>query len=333
MYPKYKDVGGPVSFQAKFVKGMAARGIEVSYDLEDPSYDVLLVIGGLRNFRKLKLISKNNIPIVQRLDGINWIHKQTKTGLKHFIKSEYSNLIISYLRNKVVNKIIYQSDFVLKRWEKIYGPTKVPHSVVHNGVDLDQYTPDGPHDRPESPYKIALVEGSFGGGYEFGLVNTVKLIETLRDSHGINVEVHIAGNVSDTVRNYWNQKTTIPIVWAGILSAGEIPQFNRSAHLLFSTDLNPACPNSVIEALACGLPVLAFDTGALPELVTGNAGKVVPYNGDPWKIDPPDIPALAKAAIEIFEDQDKYRHAARALAEKAFGIDAMIDGYLEALGN
>ena len=143
--------------------------------------------------------------------------------------------------------------------------------------------------------------------------------------------MHIAGNVSKAVSNYWDQKTTVPILWAGILSAEEIPEFNRSAHLLFSTDLNPACPNSVIEALACGLPVLAFDTGALPELVTGNAGKVVPYKGDPWKIDPPDIPALAEAAIEIFENQDIFRRAARELAVKAYGIDAMLDGYLEAM--
>ena len=48
-----------------------------------------------------------------------------------------------------------------------------------------------------------------------------------------------------------------------------IPELDRSAHLLYSADLNAACPKSVIEALACGLPVVAFDTGALPELVQG----------------------------------------------------------------
>ena len=110
-----------------------------------------------------------------------------------------------------------------------------------------------------------------------------------------------------------------------------IPEIDRSAHLLFSADLNAACPNSVIEALACGLPVAAFDTGALNELVTGDAGRLVPYGGDPWKLEPPDIPALAIAAAEILRDQPRFRSAARAHAESALGLEKMVDGYLKVL--
>jgi glycosyltransferase involved in cell wall biosynthesis len=95
--------------------------------------------------------------------------------------------------------------------------------------------------------------------------------------------------------------------------------------------LNAACPNSVIEAMACGLPVLAFATGALPELVTGDSGRVVPYGGDPWKLDNPDILALTEAAVEILQDQSHYRKAARQRAEEAFGMDKMVDRYLDVL--
>ena len=89
--------------------------------------------------------------------------------------------------------------------------------------------------------------------------------------------------------------------------------------------------SAVIEALACGLPVLAFDTGALPELVTGDAGRVVPYGGDPWQLDPPNIAALAEAAVEILTRQTEFRAAARARAEDGFGLDQMLDEYLRAL--
>ena len=68
------------------------------------------------------------------------------------------------------------------------------------------------------------------------------------------------------------------------MSAGSVrwppnrsPRILRSADLLFSADVHPACPNSVIEALACGLPVIAFDTGAIREIVDDSSGAVVAY--------------------------------------------------------
>jgi glycosyltransferase involved in cell wall biosynthesis len=79
------------------------------------------------------------------------------------------------------------------------------------------------------------------------------------------------------------------------------------------------------------LPVLAFDTGALPELVCGGAGRIVPYGGDPWKLEQPDVPGLARAAADILDDQARFRKAARARAEEAFGLDHMVDAYLEVL--
>ena len=106
---------------------------------------------------------------------------------------------------------------------------------------------------------------------------------------------------------------------------------DRSAHMLYAADINAACPNSVIEALACGLPVAAFDTGALPELITKDSGQLVPYGGDPWKLDPPDIEGLAQAAINIINNKPKFDAAARQRAEEVFGLDQMVEGYLKAL--
>ena len=59
-----------------------------------------------------------------------------------------------------------------------------------------------------------------------------------------------------------------------------------SVNFIFFLSGRQGIPNSVIEALACGLPVVSFDTGALPELVTPGAGRVVAYGGDPWRLDP-----------------------------------------------
>jgi glycosyltransferase involved in cell wall biosynthesis len=86
-----------------------------------------------------------------------------------------------------------------------------------------------------------------------------------------------------------------------------------------------------VEALACGLPVLSFDTGALPEMVTGEAGRVVPYGGDPWRLDQADTLSLAAAAEEILQNQEPFRKGARVRAEEAFNLDDMVDSYLKAL--
>ncbi len=111
-----------------------------------------------------------------------------------------------------------------------------------------------------------------------------------------------------------------------------IPLLDRSAHLLFASDLHPACPNAVIEALACGLPVVAFDTGALRELVSEQAGRLADYGGDPWQIDPPDFEGLAAAGEAVLDDLPRFRAGARERAESGLGLQPMVEGYLKVMG-
>jgi glycosyltransferase involved in cell wall biosynthesis len=80
------------------------------------------------------------------------------------------------------------------------------------------------------------------------------------------------------------------------------------------------------------LPVAAFDTGALKELVGDEAGAIVPYGGESWQLDPPDFASLAQAAVSVLEDQERYRAGARSYAEAHLDLDKMVDGYLEAFG-
>ena len=343
--PQVSGVGGMVSFRDRFIAGLEARGIEVTHDSRLNTFDSLLVIGGTRDIPGLWRARRRGVRIVQRLNGMNWLHRlqRTGTGLKHFLRAEYGNLILRTIRARLANHIVYQSEFAHQWWERTYGPTPVPYSVIHNAVDLNTYTPTPKSTIQISPiyklpvdhFRLLLVEGSLMGGYELGLESAVQLIELLNtrylDRLGKPAGLLVAGRVLDEVKAQWAQKTNIPLIWAGLVPHEQIPALDRSAHLLYSSDINAACPNSVIEALACGLPVLAFDTGALPELVTGNAGRVVPYGGDPWQLESPDIPALAEAAIEILTQQTNFRTAARTRAEEAFELDLMLDRYLQAL--
>jgi glycosyltransferase involved in cell wall biosynthesis len=330
LIPKVHGTGGMVSFQKKFSAGLNTRGIEVCNDLDESPYDGVLVIGGTRQIPQLRKVKKSSVPIIQRLNGMNWIHRKKYTGVKHFFRAEYGNLVLSTIRGRIADGIVYQSEFSREWWERVRGPTKVPNVVVHNGIDLSTYTPEGPHSRPKESVRIQLVEGNFGGGYEIGLETAVKLVNMLSSEYDLPVELAVAGKISAELKMEWNERSKVPVLWLGYVSPEQIIELNRSAHLLFASDLNAACPNSVIEALACGLPIISYDTGALKELVTDGAGQIVDYGGDPWNLDPPDVNALAEAALDVINKNSKYRIAARKRAEQAFGLDKMTKAYLEA---
>lgn len=329
--PRVSGVGGMVSFQAKFAAGLAARGGQVTYNLADEPYDSVLVIGGTRQLLALRRARRNGISIVQRLDGMNWLQRRARTGLRHWLRAELGNWLLAYIRERVATRLVYQSQFVQGWWEQVYGPAVKAHHVIYNGVDLKQFSPEGKEKPPSDRIRLLLVEGSLQGGYELGLQGAVALAETLQANLNGNVELVIAGKVDADLKTKWSEKSKVAIDWLGVVPHEQIPALNRGAHLLYSADLNAACPNSVIEALACGLPVVAFDTGALKELVTAQAGRVVPYGGDTWKLDPPDIAGLAAAAKDIVQNQAAFRSGARQRAEEAFGLDAMVEQYMQAL--
>jgi glycosyltransferase involved in cell wall biosynthesis len=347
--PRVSGVGGMVSFRGKLAAGLARRGIETCDDLADMPYQAVLVIGGTRQLGALWRARQSGARLVQRLDGMNWLHRLeggARLGVRHFIRAEYGNLLLSFIRTRLASRIVYQSRFAHGWWGRVHGPAPVPATVIYNGVDLDVYAPHGKGSPPKDGWRVLMVEGSLMGGYEQGLQAAVGLLEGL--ATGLSgaysrykqkpVELLIVGRVESALQKHWSEYVRQSewaergrLTWAGLLPHSQIPETDRSAHLLYSSDVNAACPNSVIEALACGLPVLAFDTGALPELVTGDAGRIVPYGGDPWQLEPPDVKALAGGASEILADQERFADGARQRAEAAFGLDQMVEAYIEVL--
>ena len=327
--PKATNTGGVTSFQAKLTEGLSRRGIQVYYHLAEAPFEAVLITGGVRDLGGLLRARRHGARLVQRLDGINWLHRRLPTGPRHFLRAEYGNHLLALLRARLVTRIVYQSEFVRGWWRERFGSERVPSTVIHNGVDLSTYTPAGEHERPPDRFRLLVVEGSLQGGYENGLETVLRLAGLLAGKFPL--ELMVAGRLSTELQSAYRQKSQVPIRWAGLVPRESIPAIDRSAHLLYSADLNAACPNSVIEAMACGLPVAAFATGALPELVTGDAGRLVPYGSNPWKLEKPDMPALANAAAEILGDQPRFRAAARQRAEAAFGLDRMVDLYRDIL--
>lgn len=324
--PKVHGVGGMVSFLHKFAAAVEKRGAGVTFDLTDEPYSAILVIGGSRQFLSLFRARQR---VVQRLDGINWIHRRNPISLKHSIRSEYGNFVLSLIRRFVADRIVYQSAFSRDWWNNWFGSLKTPFSVVHNGVDLDVYKPVARI--ANSRHRLLVVEGSLGGGYEGGLANAVRLAEAASGLVSKPLELVVVGEVEESLKAEWQARSAVLISWVGKVARDAIPRLMNESDALFSADVHPACPNSVIEALACGLPVVAYDTGSLSELVPASAGVVAPYGTDPWKLEIPVVEPLAHGLAQVLEQQEKFRAGARAHAELALGIETMTDKYLEAL--
>jgi glycosyltransferase involved in cell wall biosynthesis len=329
--PRLEGLGGPASFRARLAAGLAKRGIASHQNLDDPTCQAVLVIGGSKRVDELLRARQRGLRLVQRLNGMNWLHKRRNTGMKHYLKSEWNNFILASIRRWLADRVVYQSGFARTWWQSVYGAVKAPGRVIFNGVDLEEFSPQQTNLRPAGRERILLVEGRLGGGYEIGLENAVGLAQRLALLRPNPVELMVVGDVPDPLRARCERAAPGMVRWQGVVKRDEIAAIDRSAHLLFSADLNAACPNSVVEALACGLPVVAFATGSLSELVTDEAGCVVPWGSNYWKLEPPDLDGLSSSAAGMLSDLERFQNGARARALQAFGLETMVDLYLEAL--
>ena len=329
--PELKGIGGPASFQSRLIAGLQERGHHVHHNPLDVECDVILVNGGTRQVVDVLLAKQRGTRVVQRLAQNNWVYKARWTGLKHYLRSEINNRLLAFIRRGLASRVIYQSNFVDDIWNKSYGFTPAQKHIVYNGVDLNTFKPTDTDSRPPDHIRLLVVEGHLGTGHEKELENAIYLAEAINARTDQDVELVIAGDVPEKIKMYWQENSEQWISWEGIVSQEQIADLDRSAHLLFSSELNAGCPNAVLEALACGCPVIGFETGSLPELIDDSAGATTPYYADHWKLETPEFEPLAEAAIKIINEQDHYRAGARKLAEDRFNIENAIQEYLNIL--
>jgi glycosyltransferase involved in cell wall biosynthesis len=87
---------------------------------------------------------------------------------------------------------------------------------------------------------------------------------------------------------------------------------------------NDCCPNGVLEAMACGLPVVYSATGGTPELVGAEAGIGVACPLDWERVHAPEPELYAGAISEVMDAYDGYSRAARERAVAKFDVKPWI---------
>lgn len=320
------EVGGPSMFFRKLENGLKKRNIRVTSNLEETGLDAVLVINGTRQLNKLLRCKKRGIRIVHRLGVPNFIHRQIPVGWRNFLLAEIRNIMMRFIRRQLADHVIYQSHFVEKRWNKFYGPASVGSSVIYNGVNLSAFNPEGAKYKSKAEICIISVEGTQGADPFDTAINLGNELEKL----GINFEMLVLGKPWRYAKIRLSEPAFMNFL--GFVPNTELPFFYRGSTFFISTDTIAGCPNSVLESLACGTPVLGYDAGPLPEMVEPFAGQCVDCVGDPLRgQSPANLKTMVKTALEIVEDRVKYRKGARNLAEKRYGVDAMVGAYVELL--
>lgn len=105
----------------------------------------------------------------------------------------------------------------------------------------------------------------------------------------------------------------------------DIPTFLRGAKFLVHTSQSEGCPNVVMEAMACGLPVVAMETGEIPYLVEdGKTGFVVPQDDEKTFVE--------RVSLLLGDEELRVNMgaAAREKAERAFTLERLVSETLAA---
>jgi glycosyltransferase involved in cell wall biosynthesis len=149
----------------------------------------------------------------------------------------------------------------------------------------------------------------------------VRAAARLIDRGELPGRVAIVGNgpIEDEVRDEIERLGVSPFV-AWFPYRGAVDPYLAALDLFVLPSAWEALPLSLLEAMSCGLPIVATAVGGTPEAVEdGVTGRVVPHG---------DEAALAGALRDVLGDaavRERMGEAGRARYEKRFRLDRMID--------
>jgi glycosyltransferase involved in cell wall biosynthesis len=216
--------------------------------------------------------------------------------------------------------VLYQSEFCKLAADRFYGERSGPSEVVYNPVDTHAFTPAS--ERSKQPLTL-LLGGNQYQRYRFECaLETIALVRRERADARLLVAgaLSFAADAEHVARGLIQRlRLDDAVELLGPYTQAQAPDVVRRADILLHTKYNDPCPTTVLEAMACGLPVVYSASGGTPELVGSDAGVGIDAPLD-WERDrPPDPRELARAVVTVSRDLDTRSVAAR---ERSLRFDA-----------
>lgn len=231
--------------------------------------------------------------------------------------------------------VLYQSRFAKLSTDRFLAPRDQGFEILYNAVDTLRFRPRLARQVVNSP--VLLLAGSHGVFYR---VQAALRVFALVGQRLPNARLILAGALRwDTDVSRMRAELSHELVSLGLdeksveirgpYSQDEAPLLYQQADVLVHTQSNDVCPTVVLEAMACGLPVVYSDSGGTGELVGNEAGIGVP-NASNWEeIVPPDPQAMAEAVVKVLGNREEFAQAARQRMERSFSMEAWLKSHAE----
>ena len=199
--------------------------------------------------------------------------------------------------------------------------------VIRNGVDCDRFQPSVEH-RQSVRQELGLDDAT----------PLVGIVAALREEKNHTMLVQVASHLRPKHPDlHWLIVGDGPMRGEILASADQLGVADR-IHLLGTRhdtprlvaaldvftlcSLNEASPVSILEALACGVPVAASDVGSIKEsVIDGQTGTLFPSKDDQ---------AMATAIDRLLNDAEQRRRMGdegRCLVEQSGSLQSMVAGY------
>ena len=220
--------------------------------------------------------------------------------------------------------------------EYLFEKIKLPPARVtqiYNGVDSDHF-----HPPPGDPLPISGCPYSAPGHW---LVGTVGRMQTVKDqltlTRAFVRALEVAPDLRDRLRLVMVGEGPLRGDALNVLRAAgledlawlpgerhDVPEIMRGLNCFVLPSLAEGISNTILEAMATGLPVIATDVGGNAELVRhGATGEIVPAGN---------VESLARSVLRLARSPQTAAamgRAGRTDAEQRFGMKAMVAGYLD----
>jgi glycosyltransferase involved in cell wall biosynthesis len=318
---KEKLDGGPKEFYKKFSNYLVEKGM---FEKDPNKSDVLLIIIRLKE-SKIKKIKKNNpkIKIIQRLDGL---YNKNEHG--------YKGMLVNSLIKKtfdISDGVVFQSFYSKDLFEKTFGCINKEYEVIYNGVDLKGFFPRNIRKKTINLITTGIFRNSqmivpildlyekikSEKNYKMEIIGRFKSKKTINKKNDIKIH-KVKKRVEDMQRKHSEN-----FIFTNYLDNKILADHLRNSDIYIFSLLKSACPNSVIEALASGLPILGYKDSSLNELI-GDAGILVECKEKNIENSNDLFDALKK----IEKNLEKFKSCAIKRSEEMFSINKMGEEYI-----